>query len=123
MDPRTHLDLTDAAKNPLAEPVYAAPGDVVIFTEGLTHNAFPVLDNSRRRSLFFNWVPSIDRDVSALTSAADGCCNLSLLRGTDASVACTHLYRWLSHWSRSRTERPAHEDEPFSGACAKETRR
>ena len=64
MDPRTHLDLTDAAKNPLAEPVFAAPGDVVIFTEGITHNAFPVLDHSRRRSLFFNWVPSIDRDVS-----------------------------------------------------------
>ena len=64
MDPRTHQDLSDASKNALAEPVFAAPGDVVIFTEGLTHNAFPVLDNSRRRSLFFNWVPSIDRDVS-----------------------------------------------------------
>ncbi len=69
MDPRTHLDLTDAAKNPLAEPVFAAPGDVVIFTEGITHNAFPVLDHSRRRSLFFNWVPSIDRDVSAERAA------------------------------------------------------
>ena len=29
---------------------------------GITHNAYPVLDDSRRRSLFFNWVPSIDRD-------------------------------------------------------------
>jgi hypothetical protein len=34
----------------------------VIFTEGVTHNAYPVLDGSRRRSLFFNWIPSIDRD-------------------------------------------------------------
>ena len=65
LDPRTHLDLSDASKLELAEPVFAAPGDVVIFTEGITHNAFPVLDQSRRRSLFFNWVPSIDRDVSA----------------------------------------------------------
>ena len=46
----------------LAEPVFAEAGDVVIFTEGITHNAYPVLDNSRRRSLFFNWVPAIDRD-------------------------------------------------------------
>jgi hypothetical protein len=37
-------------------------GDVVIFTEGITHNAFPVRTPSRRRSLFFNW-------VSALTAA------------------------------------------------------
>jgi ectoine hydroxylase-related dioxygenase (phytanoyl-CoA dioxygenase family) len=51
-----------------AEPVFASAGDVVIFTEGITHNAFPVLDNSRRRSLFFNWVPSIDRNVSSNTS-------------------------------------------------------
>ena len=29
---------------------------------GITHNAYPVLDDSRRRSLFFNWVPAIDRD-------------------------------------------------------------
>ena len=29
---------------------------------GVTHNAYPVLDDSRRRSLFFNWVPAIDRD-------------------------------------------------------------
>ena len=43
----------------LAEPVFAEAGDVVIFTEGVTHNAYPVLDDSRRRSLFFNWVPSI----------------------------------------------------------------
>jgi hypothetical protein len=32
------------------------------FTEGITHNAYPVLDDSRRRSLFFNWIPAVDRD-------------------------------------------------------------
>lgn len=62
LDPRTHQDLTSAEKTLLAEPVFASPGDVVVFTEGITHNAYPVLDHSRRRSLFFNWVPSIDRD-------------------------------------------------------------
>ena len=34
MDPRTHQDLSDASKTSLAEPVFASPGDVVIFTEG-----------------------------------------------------------------------------------------
>ena len=34
----------------------------MIFTEGITHNAFPVLTATRRRSLFFNWVPAIDRN-------------------------------------------------------------
>ena len=34
MDPRTHQDLSDASKTSLAEPVFANPGDVVIFTEG-----------------------------------------------------------------------------------------
>ena len=29
MDPRTHQDLSDAAKTSLAEPVFASPGDVV----------------------------------------------------------------------------------------------
>jgi hypothetical protein len=63
VDGRTHLrDLSDAAAVRLAEPVFASAGDVVIFTEGITHNAYPVLDESRRRSLFFNWVPAIDRD-------------------------------------------------------------
>ena len=70
----------------MAIPVLAEPGDVsqsggagasqpipsladprllcqvVIFTEGITHNAFPVLTATRRRSLFFNWVPAIDRN-------------------------------------------------------------
>lgn len=30
MDPRTHQDLSDAAKTSLAEPVFASPGDVVL---------------------------------------------------------------------------------------------
>lgn len=77
--------------NPMVFPVCASPGDVVIFTEGITRacrlflpafpillatnlnlpgcsvpplvdNAFPVLTATRRRSLFFNWVPAIDRN-------------------------------------------------------------
>ena len=62
LDPRTHQDLSDATRTLLAEPVFASPGDVIVFTEGITHNAYPVQDRSQRRSLFFNWVPSIDRD-------------------------------------------------------------
>ena len=38
MDPRTHQDLSDASKTSLAEPVFANPGDVVIFTEGTPKN-------------------------------------------------------------------------------------
>ena len=34
----------------------------MIFTEGITHNAFPVRTATRRRSLFFNWVPAISSD-------------------------------------------------------------
>ena len=32
------------------------------FTEGMTHNAFPVTNDSIRRSLFFNYSPALDRD-------------------------------------------------------------
>ena len=52
-------DMTDPSKNPMAAPVYAAPGDVIIFSEGMTHNAFPVTNQSIRRSIFFNYMPSI----------------------------------------------------------------
>ena len=40
----------------------AAPGDVVIFSEGMTHNAYPVTNDSLRRSVFFNYSPALDRD-------------------------------------------------------------
>ena len=49
-----------SAHSHVAGSLSAAP--VWQFTEGITHNAYPVLDDSRRRSLFFNWVPAIDRD-------------------------------------------------------------
>ncbi len=52
-------DMADASKNPMAVPVLAAPGDVIIFSEGMTHNAYPVTNQSIRRSLFFNYMPSI----------------------------------------------------------------
>ena len=35
---------------------------MLVFTEGLTHNAFSVTDDSIRRSVFFNYSPVIDRD-------------------------------------------------------------
>ncbi|MEE2872527.1 MAG: phytanoyl-CoA dioxygenase family protein [Candidatus Latescibacterota bacterium] len=55
-------DMSDASKNPMAVPVLAAPGDVVIFSEGMTHNAYPVSNDSIRRSIFFNYMPSIGRN-------------------------------------------------------------
>ena len=54
--------MTDAGRNPMAVPVLAAPGDVVIFSEGMTHNAYPVTNDSIRRSVFFNYMPAIGRD-------------------------------------------------------------
>lgn len=56
------FDLEDASRNPMAVPVLAAPGDVVIFSEGMTHNAYPVTNRSIRRSVFFNYMPAIGRD-------------------------------------------------------------
>jgi hypothetical protein len=58
--PRPYSQEVD--ENPLAVPVFADPGDVVIFTEALTHSAFPVTNNTLRRSVFFNYMPSIERD-------------------------------------------------------------
>ena len=55
-------DMGDASKNPMAAPVLAAPGDVVIFSEGMTHNAYPVVNQSIRRSVFFNYMPAIGRN-------------------------------------------------------------
>ena len=49
----------EAHKNPMAVPVLAAPGDVIIFSEGMTHSAFPVTDDSIRRSVFFTYMPAI----------------------------------------------------------------
>ena len=46
----------------MAVPVLAAPGDVVIFSEGMTHNAYPVTNRLIRRSVFFNYMPAIGRD-------------------------------------------------------------
>ena len=56
------FDMSDASRNPMAVPVFAAPGDVIIFSEGMTHNAFPVADDSTRRSVFFNYIPAIGRN-------------------------------------------------------------
>ena len=56
------FDMENAAQNPMAVPVLAAPGDVVIFSEGMTHNAYPVVNSSIRRSVFFNYMPAIGRD-------------------------------------------------------------
>ena len=56
------FDMTDASRNPMAVPVLAGPGDVVVFSEGMTHNAFPVTNDSIRRSVFFNYMPAIGRD-------------------------------------------------------------
>ena len=55
-------DMSDASRNPMAVPVLAASGDVVIFSEGMTHNAFPVTNDSIRRSVFFNYMPAIGRN-------------------------------------------------------------
>ena len=55
-------DMADASNNPVAVPVLAAAGDMVVFSEGMTHNAYPVLSQTRRRSIFFNYMPSVDRD-------------------------------------------------------------
>ena len=54
-----HFDLSDATKNPIAVPVFTEPGDVIIFSEGMTHNAYPVTNRSVRRSVFFNYIPAI----------------------------------------------------------------
>ena len=56
------FDMTDASKNPMAVPVFAAPGDVIVFSEGMTHNAFAVTKDIVRRSVFFNYMPAINRD-------------------------------------------------------------
>ena len=53
------FDMSDATKNPMAVAVLAEPGDVVIFSEGMTHNAYPVTNKSIRRSIFFNYMPAI----------------------------------------------------------------
>ncbi len=53
------FEMSDATKNPMAVPVLADPGDVVIFSEGMTHNAYPVTSRSVRRSIFFNYMPAI----------------------------------------------------------------
>jgi hypothetical protein len=49
-------------ENPMAVPVLAGPGDVIIFSEGMTHGAYPVLNNTVRRSVFFCYMPSINQD-------------------------------------------------------------
>ena len=56
------FDMGDASENPMAVPVLAGPGDVVIFSEGMTHNAYPVTNDSIRRSIFFNYMPAIGRN-------------------------------------------------------------
>ncbi len=43
-------------------PVFAGPGDVVIFSEGMMHGAYPVTNNIIRRSVYFCYMPSINRD-------------------------------------------------------------
>ena len=55
-------DMKDASKNPMAVPVLGAPGDVIIFSEGMTHSAFPVTNDSIRRSVFFCYMPAIGRN-------------------------------------------------------------
>lgn len=59
---RCPFEMSDARQHPLAVPVLCSAGDVIIFSEGMTHNAFPVLSRTRRRSIFFCHMPSIDRD-------------------------------------------------------------
>ena len=46
----------------MAAPVLAAPGDAIIFSEGMTHNAYPVTNTSIRRSVFLDYMPAITRD-------------------------------------------------------------
>ena len=43
-------------------PVFAGPGDVVIFSEGMMHGAYPVTNKIIRRSVYFCYMPSINRD-------------------------------------------------------------
>ena len=56
------FDMNDAADNPMAVAVFAGPGDVIIFTEGMTHNAYSVTSKTVRRSVFFCYMPSINRN-------------------------------------------------------------
>ena len=56
------FDMSDATQNPMAVPVFAAPGDVIIFSEGMMHGAYPVTYNIIRRSVYFCYMPSINRD-------------------------------------------------------------
>ena len=56
------FEMSAATENPMAVPVFAASGDVIIFSEGMTHNAFPVTDDSIRRSVFFTYMPAIGRN-------------------------------------------------------------
>jgi|TARA_Y100000588_G_C13780750_1_gene722289 ectoine hydroxylase-related dioxygenase (phytanoyl-CoA dioxygenase family) len=49
-------------ENPMPVPVFAGPGDVVIFSEGMMHGAYPVTNNIIRRSVYFCYMPSINRD-------------------------------------------------------------
>ncbi len=55
-------DMEDATQNPHCVPVLAATGDVVIFSEAMTHNAYPVTNDTIRRSVFFNYMPAIRVD-------------------------------------------------------------
>ena len=45
-----------------SSPVFAASGGVIIFSEGITHDAFPVTDDSTRRSVYFNYMPGVVRN-------------------------------------------------------------
>jgi hypothetical protein len=56
------FEMIDPRNNPAAVPVLAAPGDVIIFSEGITHDAYPVTDDSTRRSVYFNYMPGIVRN-------------------------------------------------------------
>ena len=49
-------------ENPMTVPVLAGPGDVIIFSEGMTHGAYPVTNKSVRRSVYFCYMPSINQD-------------------------------------------------------------
>ena len=55
-------DMEDATQNPHCVPVLAEPGDLVIFAEAMTHNAYPVTNDTIRRSVFFNYMPAIRVD-------------------------------------------------------------
>jgi hypothetical protein len=43
-------------------PVLAGPGDVVIFSEGMTHGSYAVTGNTVRQSVYFCYMPSITQD-------------------------------------------------------------